>query len=629
MVWAICIMQLQKSSTTKQTERWTPEKLLADILIKEKLLQERWLKASNKSEREQCQAHLKTLIQAKQAIKAKIKKASAVTQSGSTSDHTAVAAESVIESPAEELDDPAKENNAEPITSEPAATPPKREKHVRGKNIAIAAALLLVTSTGIFISQSNFDFRQWLAQFGSDYQQQASHIAQLEAEINELIARLNATDQDLKDNVAAAEKELQGLNTTNGIFAAQSRLASHQAVYDLTQQVVFQGSDLAGLREKKIQTDILVQENQFQQAIPALEEIKQGYLGLLLNLDSTNPMFAAQKEALAKQSDWLDFKRKYEMGPIKSEVAVKNLLHQANNERDEGEFILAHTDYQSTGRAYQNLLNGPEAREAIAAMNRRTIIAKLKKEMVRIPGGNFVMGDLTDDGETDEKPTRKVIISDFALKKTEVTFEQYDMFADATGHPRPDDGGWGRGNRPVINVNWHDAVAFTEWLSKETGKNYRLPTEAEWEYAARAGSKEKYSWGNKPNAEYANGSEKYDWPKDGFHKQTAPVATYKPNQFGLHDMHGNVLEWTQDCWKLNYELSAPSGRAWVNGDCSKRVRRGGSWVDPPLMMRSSERFWSVSTTKSSISGFRLAQDVRKSKPKDETETSKDLSVSSK
>lgn len=625
-------MQQQKqSSTINLEERWTAEKLLADILIKEKLLQERWLKASSKPEREQCQAHLKTLVKAKQALKSRIEHASPLEQTNNSPDVTAIPADNDSSFQLDKLEESPGEKDADQVFYKLGSTTPQSKKRIRGKPFAIAAVLLLVTSTGVFINQSDIDFRYLIAQLSSDYQQQTLQISGLEAEINDLIARLNATEQSLKGKVAAAEKEVQNLNVTNGLYAAQSRLELRQAVHELTQKTIFQGNELAQLREKKAQADLLVQEDQYQQAIPALEQIKQGYLDLLANLDMTDPMFAARKEALAKRSDWLDFKRKYELGPIKSEAAVKNQLHQANQERDVGEFILAHNDYQKTGLAYQNLLDGPEAREAIAAMNRRAIIAKLKKEMINIPGGSFVMGDLTDDGETDEKPTRQVIVSDFALKSTEVTFEQYDMYADATGHPRPDDGGWGRGDRPVINVSWHDAVAFTEWLSKETGKNYRLPTEAEWEYAARAGSKAKYSWGNKPSAAYANGSQKYDWPKDGFNKQTAPVATFKPNQYGLHDMHGNVLEWTQDCWKLNYELSAPSGRAWVKGDCNKRVRRGGSWVDPPLMMRSSERFWSAATTKSSINGFRLAQDLINSteKKEDGTELPNKVTVSGK
>ena len=146
-----------------------------------------------------------------------------------------------------------------------------------------------------------------------------------------------------------------------------------------------------------------------------------------------------------------------------------------------------------------------------------------------------------------------------------------------------DERGWGRGRRPVINVSWEDAVAYTKWLSGQTGERCRLPSEAEWEYAARAGSVTKYSWGNEIGSNQANcdvcGSQ---W--DG--KQTAPVGSFDPNGWGLHDLHGNVWEWVQDCWNGSYQGAPTNGSAWESGDCSRRVLRGGSWnftfLDPAL-----------------------------------------------
>ena len=134
--------------------------------------------------------------------------------------------------------------------------------------------------------------------------------------------------------------------------------------------------------------------------------------------------------------------------------------------------------------------------------------------------------------------------------------------------------GWGRGLRPVRNVSWYDAMAYTEWLWEQTGDRYRLPTEAEWEYAARAGSTTAYSWGDSIGRNRANcdGCASL-W--DG--ERTALVGTFKANGWGLYDMHGNVWEWVQDCWNDNYEGAPTDGTAWLSGDCDRRVLRGGSW----------------------------------------------------
>ena len=153
-------------------------------------------------------------------------------------------------------------------------------------------------------------------------------------------------------------------------------------------------------------------------------------------------------------------------------------------------------------------------------------------EMVWIPAGSFRMGDIQGGGDSDEKPVHRVSVGKFAMGKFEVTFAEYDKFAQATGRKKPNDRGWGRGNRPVINVSWNDATAYAKWLSNQTGKTYRLPTEAEWEYAARAGTETKYWWGNdlgKNRAACDGCGSQWD------NKQTAPVGSFSANKFGLYD----------------------------------------------------------------------------------------------
>ena len=233
-------------------------------------------------------------------------------------------------------------------------------------------------------------------------------------------------------------------------------------------------------------------------------------------------------------------------------------------------------------------------------------------EMVVLPTGRFWRGDSVGGGEANEKPVRAVTITrPIAMGKYEVTFAEYEQFAAATGADRPDAQGWGRGNRPVIHVNQEDAWAYAIWLSEQTGKRYRLPSEAEWEYAARALTSTaerstRYSWGDEIGRNLANcagcGSE---W--DG--KKTAPVGRFAANAFGLHDMHGNVWEWVEDCWHDNYEGAPTDGSAWTEDDCEWAVLRGGSWYFLPRYLRSAYRYRAGPSFRFYTVGFRLVQDL--------------------
>ena len=245
------------------------------------------------------------------------------------------------------------------------------------------------------------------------------------------------------------------------------------------------------------------------------------------------------------------------------------------------------------------------------------ILDKLLADMVVIPAGMFRMGDIDNVGEDDELPVRNVAIRSFAIGRYEVTFEQFDVFVRMTNGERPRDR-WGRGRQPVIDVNWHDAMKFAQWVSNATGVRLRLPTEAEWEYAARAGSDDAYSFGNDEAllCDYANIADSatdIGWRNkkcsDGF-QTTAPVGSFKPNAFGLYDMHGNVWEWLSDCWFHNYKRAPVDGRHWTKpGGCSVRAQRGGSWFYGADEARSSYRSQGNELDKSVTLGFRLARDI--------------------
>ena len=232
------------------------------------------------------------------------------------------------------------------------------------------------------------------------------------------------------------------------------------------------------------------------------------------------------------------------------------------------------------------------------------IIRELQDNMVKIPAGEFRMGDIQGDGSIFEYPVHRVSVSEFWLSKTEVTFEQWDICVTVGGcRHRPSDRR--RGSRPVIRVSWEDITEqFIPWLNKTTGKQYRLPSEAEWEYAARAGSDTKYSWGNNIGNNKANckgcGSL---WDNI----MPAPVGSFTSNAFGLYDMHGNVSEWTQDCWNSVYKSAPSDGSAWLSGKCYWRVSRGGSWDIIPRGLRSAYRNNNSTGNRYNNIGFRLAR----------------------
>jgi len=218
-------------------------------------------------------------------------------------------------------------------------------------------------------------------------------------------------------------------------------------------------------------------------------------------------------------------------------------------------------------------------------------------EMVMIPAGSFIMGSpVSEQARLDnEEPRRMVIIArPFAVGSFEVTFAEWDacVVAGDCLH-RPDDAGWGRGRRPVINVSWNDVTnAYLPWLLRKTGKAYRLLTEAEWEYAARAGTTKPFSTGRTITPEQANfnGFFVYGGSARGVYRSTTlEVGSFAPNAFGLHDMHGNVWEWVEDCYVANYTGAPLDGSAATARDCAYRVLRGGSWNSEPTLLRSANR----------------------------------------
>ena len=230
-------------------------------------------------------------------------------------------------------------------------------------------------------------------------------------------------------------------------------------------------------------------------------------------------------------------------------------------------------------------------------------------EMVVVPSGSFTMGSPNNESDRyyAEGPRHRVHIDyRFAVGVYEVTFAEWDACVADGGCGRyvPDDGGWGRGNRPVVNVRWRDAQSYVRWLSHKTGHRYGLLSESEWEYVARADTDTRYSWGNDIGRNRANcdgcGSR---WDNE----QTALVGSFSANAWGVYDMHGNVWEWVEDCSNNSYVGAPTDGSAWESGSCGKRMLRGGSWGSRPWNLRSSIRFWYSIVVRNYYVGFRVTR----------------------
>ncbi len=241
------------------------------------------------------------------------------------------------------------------------------------------------------------------------------------------------------------------------------------------------------------------------------------------------------------------------------------------------------------------------------------VIASIKTdgpEMISIPTGNFLMGNKDD---VIAMPVHKVVISKrFAISKYEITFNDYDMFAQATKRPLPNDNRWGRGNRPVINVSFEDARAYVQWLSQTTGKKYRLPTESEWEYVARAETNTLFWWSNdlRDAAGRANCRRGCNSKFSGlFGAKTAPVGSYPANGFGVYDTAGNVAEWVEDCFADNYNLHPKNGQAMVIKNCEAHVVRGGSAKDNAERLASHTRDYHRNEIFDNHLGFRVVMEL--------------------
>ena len=310
---------------------------------------------------------------------------------------------------------------------------------------------------------------------------------------------------------------------------------------------------------------------------------------------------AAQEKAKREQLERAEIERaKAESARVQAQKEKQEA--EARQAQEERQRFAAEKARRNPGQVFQDLPIAPQ--------------------MVVLPSGSFMMGTAEDDaaGCENQRPQHKVTIGyKLSMGRYAVTFDEWDAcVADGGVNYKPEDEGWGRGKRPVINVSWDDAQAYAAWLNTKLGikaddpYRYRLPSEAEWEYACRAGTNGNYST---PTGQISDNDATYSAgiayetlsPKEGrTHDKTTPVGIYAPNPWGLYDMHGNVLEWVQDDYEDCYRGAPTDGSAWKTG-AANRVLRGGSWNSLAWSSRAAYRLKVPSDLLSNFGGIRLAK----------------------
>ncbi len=488
------------------------------------------------------------------------------------------------------------------------------------------------------MSESEYQLRLQLVDLNPEAS--AQEIAALKAALEEQKAAQAQRIADMEREKEAEAKRLAELQRQAEAqrLAELQRQADAQRLAELQRQKEAEAQRLAELetklkRENALQQQVLLQqiaELKKQQAhsqqqdeqkraeiAALLRQCQQYFKADALTLNSRggtdNTAFACYTQVL--QQDKGNAQALTGLTKIATRYADWTQKALDNNKRDKAQNYLARlrqvAPHSPKLASLEAQLQKPKQGPAGEVFRDRLKDGSSGPEMVWIPEGRFKMGDIQGGGGSNEKPVHWVSVKKFAMGRYEITFAEYDKFAKATGREKPSDEDWGRGNRPVINVSWLDVTAYAKWLSQQTGQQYRLPTEAQWEYAARAGTKTKYWWGNTASHEYANyGDDGWNGLAKGKDrwKYTSPVGSFAANPFGLYDTAGNVWEWTCSEYENRYkgkEMKCLSkNRA---NDESLFVLRGGSWYNDAVGLRSSNRLRIQRSDRFGNCGARLAR----------------------
>ncbi|MEO0583622.1 MAG: formylglycine-generating enzyme family protein, partial [Bacteroidota bacterium] len=432
--------------------------------------------------------------------------------------------------------------------------------------------------------------------------------------------------QPYPDNVVRREVQLKREPLDNFLDGRASKEFQEEGIITILDfyaylQNIF--SDPSRTDRERRQDSLRINDLFLENALIQVSSLTQGRLATYKLDEYLNSLFALTLDPLSKRYDKLGFEI--------DNLLIMSTLERTPIEKGEERRWKGTIRYDQSFKGYRNGTNRPVYEELTSkdvevfvilekdSVGENVFSTKLGNivissilppapqlnsiplpNMIFIPGGTFQMG--SDEGRDNERPIHEVTLSDFYLAETEVTFAQYDYFCEATGRMKPNDAGWGRDNRPVINVSWEDAQAYCQWVSDQTGLKYRLPTEAEWEYAAGGGVSNRTIYAG------TNRTRKLDdfaWHRDNSNSTTHPVGLKKPNALGLYDMSGNVYEWCQD-WYINYPSSAQTNPTGPFSG-SYKVVRGGSWLSLGDLCRVAYRYDVPPLDDLSFVGFRVCR----------------------
>jgi serine/threonine-protein kinase len=387
--------------------------------------------------------------------------------------------------------------------------------------------------------------------------------------------------------ITEAEKALAGLLQTKEVITTSRASFRQQQISNAQAQLIKHGFEVTPTGEMDKRTTLAIEAFEKREGLIVTGEVDDVLLKKLT--DSYQQKDALLWKQVQAEHSVVAYQRYQTAFPQGLNIhQALNTIKQLNNEQENNNKLK-----REAGEKQQQ--------DAIAQA-----INKFLNNFITLPSGTFTMGCIQEsECKERETPAHTVSIKTFSIMTTEVTFALWDAcISSGSCKVNPADEGWGRGNRPVIGINYFDIVnEFIPWLNNETGKVFSLPSEAQWEYAAKADSSSKYAWGNEIDCQQAQFSQFSGIC--GNDRKTARVKSFTPNEFGLYDMHGNVWEWTQDCWHNSYSFAPTDGSTWNSADCDAGVIRGGSWLNEGNILRSVFRRGYDRSTRSNTKGFRL------------------------